>query len=68
MRQIVLRKFGIENLTMETAKRPVPHQDEVLVRMHAAALNYVDLAIVEATEAPVRAGRGWSRSCGRNWS
>ena len=48
MRQIVLEHgFGIEHLTERTAAKPVIKPDEVLVRMQAAALNYVDLAIVE---------------------
>ena len=52
MRQVVLEKFGIENLGIKTAKRPVPGNDEVLVRMLAVALNYVDLAIVEGKLGP----------------
>jgi NADPH:quinone reductase-like Zn-dependent oxidoreductase len=48
MRQIVLEsKYGIENLTERAAEKPVVGSDEVLVHMKAAALNYVDLAIVE---------------------
>lgn len=38
--------FGIENLTLVSGPRPVPTADEILVRMKAASLNYVDLAVV----------------------
>ncbi|MBI3408136.1 MAG: alcohol dehydrogenase catalytic domain-containing protein, partial [Planctomycetes bacterium] len=47
MNYIHLRdNFGIENLSLESGPRPEPGNDEVLVRMKAAALNYVDLAVV----------------------
>jgi NADPH:quinone reductase-like Zn-dependent oxidoreductase len=47
MNSIHLRdNFGIENLSLESAPTPEPGNDEVLVRMKAAALNYVDLAVV----------------------
>lgn len=44
---IILNGFGIENLVSATRGRPIPRNDEILVRIQAAALNYVDLAIVE---------------------
>src|ERR1700753_4002854 len=57
MRQIVLQdSFGIEHLTERSAEKPTVKPDEILVRMQAAALNYVDLAIVEgrlATDLPL---------------
>lgn len=50
MRQIVLEnKFGIENLTERSVDKPAVRPDEILVRMQSAALNYVDLAVVEGT-------------------
>lgn len=52
MRQAVLSKFGHENLSIAAADKPVPGKDEILVRMQAVSLNYVDLAIVEGTLNP----------------
>lgn len=53
MRQIVLEhKFGIENLAERVTEKLTIKPDEILVRMKAAALNYVDLAIVEGTLSP----------------
>jgi NADPH:quinone reductase-like Zn-dependent oxidoreductase len=48
MRQVVLQNsFGIENLIERSAEKPAIRPDEILVRMHAAALNGLDLAVVE---------------------
>jgi NADPH:quinone reductase-like Zn-dependent oxidoreductase len=48
MRQLVLKdSFGIEHLAERSVEKPTVKPDEILVRMQAAALNYVDLAIVE---------------------
>jgi len=50
LREIVLEGgFGIENLTERDVEVPTPGARELLVRMEAASLNYVDLAIVEGT-------------------
>jgi len=50
LRGIVLEGgFGIENLTERDVEVPTPGARELLVRMEAASLNYVDLAIVEGT-------------------
>jgi NADPH:quinone reductase-like Zn-dependent oxidoreductase len=47
MNSVVLNKnFGIENLSLVSGPTPEPADDEVLVRMKAASLNYVDLAVV----------------------
>src|SRR5678816_1831616 len=37
---------GIEGLKQAERDRPLPASDQVLVRMHAASLNFRDLAIV----------------------
>lgn len=42
----VNNSFGVENLTLESGPEPKPDDGEILVRMKAAALNYVDLAVV----------------------
>ncbi len=53
MREIVLEGgVGIENLTERAVEVPAPGARELLVRMEAASLNYVDLAIVEGTLDP----------------
>lgn len=53
MRQVILEyKFGIENLTERSVGKPAIRPDEILVRMKAAALNYVDLAAVEGVLSP----------------
>jgi NADPH2:quinone reductase len=47
MRAILVEKFGPpERLRVGDAPLPVPGQDEVLVEVHAAPVNYVDLLVV----------------------
>ena len=47
MNSVVLNKnFGIENLSLVSGPTPEPADDELLVRMKTAAVNYVDLAVV----------------------
>lgn len=66
--------FGIENLSIQRAAVPVPGDDDILVRMRAASLNYVDLAVVtgklDATLPlpfiPVADGAGEVEAVGRN--
>lgn len=52
MKQIVLNKFGIANLTLQSVPKPAIGTGDILVRMKAASLNYVDLALVEGTLNP----------------
>src|SRR5690348_12430628 len=50
MRAIVVYEFGPpERLRLGEAPEPVPGPDEVLVRVHAAPVNYVDLLVVGGT-------------------
>lgn len=42
----VTNSFGIDSLTLGSVPEPKPSDDEILVRMKAASLNYVDLAVV----------------------
>ncbi len=52
MKAFELRQFGIDNLTLAEREIPVPKADEVLVKIHAACLNYRDLRMVEGTYNP----------------
>lgn len=49
---LVDNNFGIENLSLRSGPEPKPRDDEILVRMKAAALNYVDLAVVSGKLDP----------------
>ncbi len=45
MRQIQLQKPGIENLVLAEVEQPEPGPGEVLVKVHAASINYRDFLI-----------------------
>ena len=47
MKAIHLKKFGLENLQLVEAKTPDPGPDEVLIRVDAVSLNYIDLAVTK---------------------
>lgn len=50
MQAIVLRKYGTENdLSFEQIEKPVPGDDEVLVRVHASSVNDWELGILGGT-------------------
>jgi NADPH2:quinone reductase len=50
MRAIVVDQFGPpERLRVGEVAEPMPGPDEVLVRVHAAPVNYVDLLVVGGT-------------------
>ncbi len=42
MKAVILDKFGIENLQLKEIPKPNPRRGEVLVRIKAASLNYLD--------------------------
>lgn len=44
MKAIELTRFGLDGLLMAEREKPVPGHGEVLVRLHAASLNFHDLA------------------------
>jgi NADPH:quinone reductase-like Zn-dependent oxidoreductase len=47
MKYVMLKNsFGIEHLSIGSGPEPRPSDDEILVRMKADSLNYVDLAVV----------------------
>jgi NADPH:quinone reductase-like Zn-dependent oxidoreductase len=46
MRQYQIPADGIDNLTLVETDTPTPGRGQVLVRMHAASLNFRDLAVI----------------------
>ncbi len=52
MRAFEIQQFGIENLAAVEREQPVPNAGEVLVKIHAASLNYRDLRMVQGTYNP----------------
>lgn len=52
MKTIQLDKFGIENLKITTTQKPVPGPNEVLVKIEAASLNYLDLMVINGQYNP----------------
>jgi len=55
MRAIVRRRYGTPDvLELETIERPVPGEDEVLVRVHAAAASIGDHHVVTGKPYVIR--------------
>ena len=52
MKAYEINEFGIENLTLAEREKPVPKESEVLVKMHAASLNYRDLMMIKGAYNP----------------
>ncbi len=52
MKTYEIQQFGIENLTLVERDMPQPEPNEVLIKFHAASLNYRDLMIVSGTYNP----------------
>jgi NADPH:quinone reductase-like Zn-dependent oxidoreductase len=52
MKAIHLQRFGIANLTLVDIPRPEPGSYEVLVRITAAAIQYLDTIVIEGTIIP----------------
>jgi len=52
MKAFEIQQFGIDNLALVERERPTPKADEVLVKIHAASLNYRDLRMVQGTYNP----------------
>src|SRR5215208_4294908 len=52
MRVYEVRQFGIENLTLSERDEPRAAANEVVVKFHAASLNYRDLMFVKGTYNP----------------
>jgi len=52
MKAFEINEFGIENLTLTERDEPKPKETEVLVKFHAASLNYRDLMMVKGFYNP----------------
>jgi NADPH:quinone reductase-like Zn-dependent oxidoreductase len=52
MKAYEVEQFGIDNLRMVDRDEPTPGVGEVLVRFHAASLNYRDIMVVSGTYNP----------------
>lgn len=52
MKSYEIQDFGIDRLKIVEREKPEPKPDEVLVRFHAASLNYRDLMMVEGSYNP----------------
>jgi len=52
MKAYEVQTFGIDNLALVERETPKPAADEVLVRFHAASLNYRDLMVIEGQYNP----------------
>ena len=55
MKAIVYCDYGLNNLTLEQIEKPVPNDDQLLVRVRAASLNPYDWHFVEGTPYVIRA-------------
>ena len=55
MKAIVYCDYGLNNLKLEQIEKPVPNEDQLLVRVRAASLNPYDWHFVEGTPYVMRA-------------
>ena len=55
MKAIVYCDYGLNNLKLEQIEKPMPTDDQLLVRVHAASLNPYDWHFVEGTPYVMRA-------------
>jgi NADPH:quinone reductase-like Zn-dependent oxidoreductase len=58
MKAIVYCDYGLANVKFEDVAKPVPDDDQVLVRVRAASINPLDWHYVEGTPYVMRAGVG----------
>jgi NADPH:quinone reductase-like Zn-dependent oxidoreductase len=55
MKALVCTKYGpIDGLELKEVDKPVPKEDEVLIKVHAASVNYSDVALVTGKPFLVR--------------
>src|SRR5436305_4472343 len=55
MKAIVYCDYGLANLRLEVVEKPIPNDDQILVRVHAASVNPYDWHFVEGTPYVMRA-------------
>src|SRR5260370_7423294 len=55
MRAIVYCDYGLKNLKLENIEKPVPNDNQILVRVHAASINPYDWHFVEGTPKIIHA-------------
>src|SRR5207244_13108914 len=55
IKDIVYCDYGVNNLKLEEIEKPVPNDDQILVRVHAASVNPYDWHFVEGTPYVMRA-------------
>jgi len=58
MKAIVYCDYGVANLKLEEVEKPVPNDDQILVRVRAASVNPYDWHFVEGTPYVMRAIAG----------
>src|SRR6266446_10144354 len=61
MKAIVYCDYGIANLKLEDVERPVPNDDQILVKVHAVSVNPYDWHFIEGTPKFMRAMIGGLR-------
>ena len=52
MKAIHIERFGIDNVTISEVEKPQITADEILVRVHSFALNYMDILLIEGHYNP----------------
>src|SRR5438552_746106 len=55
MKAIVYCDYGLANLRLEDVEKPVPNDDQILVKVHAASVNPFDWHFIEGTPKIMRA-------------
>ena len=55
IKAIVYCDYGLGNLKLEEIQKPVPNDDQILVRVHAASINPYDWHFIEGTPYVMRA-------------
>ena len=55
MKAIVRCDYGLANLKLEDVEKPVPQDDQILVKIHAVSVNPYDWHFVEGTPYVMRA-------------
>src|SRR5215217_8604135 len=58
MKAIVYCDYGVANLKLEEIEKPVPDDDQILVRVRATSVNPYDWHFVEGTPKIMRLGLG----------